>query len=302
MKNLYIKISLLFLATIHFFSCGEVAVDLGLNTYAPKIVIEGYLTPNKKIDGIKITRNIPLNTQVNPALLILSNADVRITDLQSNKEYKLTFVPAKLSYEYNGTDLKIGFDKSYKLNVTATIDGKVLSTSSITKTPKEGFRIIHSLSDLNPMFYREKDDLGNVKNFSIKFFPSAETDFYLISIVALEASEATFVYDNPFITMKREDLLKRLDQFKYQLKWLQNINSFAGSIHYDLDWLDLWFYGKYRTIVYAGDQNFKLFMLTHKNVQEFDGNFHEPRLNLQGDGIGVFGSLIADTVYFQVKK
>ena len=41
---------------------------------------------------------------------------------------------------------------------------------------------------------------------------------------------------------------------------------------------------------------------TYKNVQEFDGNFHEPRINIQGDGIGIFGSAIADTVFLKVKK
>jgi hypothetical protein len=55
-------------------------------------------------------------------------------------------------------------------------------------------------------------------------------------------------------------------------------------------------------IVYAADENYRLFSLSYKNVQEFDGNFHEPKVTLQGDGIGVFASMIADTVYFKVNK
>ncbi len=31
-----------------------------------------------------------------------------------------------------------------------------------------------------------------------------------------------------------------------------------------------------------------------------DGNFHEAKFNIDGDGIGVFGSVIADTVYVDV--
>ena len=69
-----------------------------------------------------------------------------------------------------------------------------------------------------------------------------------------------------------------------------------------LDWINIWFYGNYRIIVYACDENFRLYVLTYKNVQEFDGNFHEPRINIDGDGIGIFGSAIADTVYLKVKK
>ena len=58
----------------------------------------------------------------------------------------------------------------------------------------------------------------------------------------------------------------------------------------------------YRAVVYACDENFRLFLLTYDSVQEFDGNFHEPIMNFTGDGIGVFGSCIADTVYFKVTQ
>ena len=69
-------------AILLFNSCGEGSVEIGRNTYEPKIVIEGYLYPGQKINNIKITRNIPLNTNINPLDLILSNSDVRILDLQ----------------------------------------------------------------------------------------------------------------------------------------------------------------------------------------------------------------------------
>ena len=37
-------------------------------------------------------------------------------------------------------------------------------------------------------------------------------------------------------------------------------------------------------------------------VQEIDGNFHEPVFHIDGDGIGVFGSAVTDTVYFSVTQ
>lgn len=284
------------------FSCGEGTVEIGSNTYEPKIVIEGYLYPGQKIQNIKITRNVPLNTNVDPINLVLNNADVKLIDLQTGKEFKLTFNSQKLFFEYNGTDLSIGFDKSYKLVVTASIDGKVLTANSITRIPKSGFRIIDELTTSQTISYREQNSGGGIKNITLAFSPSPGTDFYFFSIVALNASDSSFIYNNPYISVKTEDVKKELDRYKYQMRWLQNINSLGTLIKYDLDWINFWFYGNYRIIVYACDDNFRLYVQTYKNVQEFDGNFHEPRINILGEGIGIFGSAIADTVYVKVIK
>lgn len=285
-----------------FYSCGESTVEIGQNTYSPKIVIEGYLYPGKKVENIRITRNIPLNTQPDPADVILYSADVKLTDLQDSKEYTLVFNPEKYSFEYNGGDLQIDYDKSYKLTVKAIIDGKNLQASSVTTTPRAGFKILKDEAELDSMKYRETIESGIVKQFKSPFVPSPETEYYAISIVALDASFDNFIYDNPYMEIDRKDLEEDFDVYKYQFKWLQNVNSYSTKIDYNVEWLDTWFYSRYRLIIYAADENYRLFAQTYKNVQEFDGNFHEPRVNIQGDGIGVFGSLIADTVYFKVTK
>jgi len=294
-------ILLLFLIMI-FSACGESVVEIGPSTYIPKIVVEGYLSPGKKVENIRITRNFPLNVHGNPLSLILFSADVRLVDLQSNMEYKLTFNPEKISFEYNGNDLEIGYGKSYRLNVSASFEGQTLSTSAVTITPNKGFEILKEESKLGEMKYREKDNSGNVKNFRLVFTPSTGSNFYAVSIVALDADLSTFIYDNAYFEVKEENLRDYFDNYKYEFKWLQNVNSNVDKIQYDIEWLDTWFYGNYRTVVYAGDENYRLFTITYNRVQEFDGNFHEPRMNLEGDGIGVFGSFIADTVYFKILK
>ena len=63
---------------------------------------------------------------------------------------------------------------------------------------------------------------------------------------------------------------------------------------------DTWFYANYRVIVYGGDKNFKDYFITAGRVQQFDGNFIEPEFHLTGDGIGVFGSAVRDTVTFSI--
>lgn len=300
--KLKIYISLFAVAvSVLLMSCGEGTVEVGPQTYTPKIVIEGYLQPGHVVE-VLITRNIPLNTQIDPSAVILSEANVVITDVRANKEYKLTFNPESLRFRYEGNDLVVENDKSYKLTVNAVVDGKQLSATSTTHVPKQGFNILRDESLLGTMKYRETDNEGNVKKFKIVFDTSPGTTYYAISNIALDASLDSFVYDNPYFDMEREDLEEDIDQFKYQMRWIQNANPNGGKRDFEVDWLDLWFYSNYRMIVYAGDENFRLFVQTYGNVTEFDGNLHEPRFNISGDGIGIFGSYIADTVYVKVEK
>jgi hypothetical protein len=282
--------------------CTENLVELGENTYSPKIVVEGYLFANQKVENIKVTRNFPLNSSIQVSSIVLSSADVSIKELESGKDFKLTFNTQKFTFEYAGNDLFIDYGKEYQLNVSAIVDGKRLYASSITKVPQKGFKINRELSQFDPIFYREPDAMGTPKSFVLNFTPSPGTKFYLISLLALDASDKTFVYDNPYFEIKKEDLNKELDRFRLQANQLPNINSFGGNIEYEIPWLDLWFYGNHRLILYAVDENYRLYFQTYGSVQEFDGNFHEPRFNFIGEGIGVFGSAIADTVYLTVKK
>jgi hypothetical protein len=82
---------------------------------------------------------------------------------------------------------------------------------------------------------------------------------------------------------------------------VQNVNSKADNINVEIEWINIWFYSKYRVIVYAGDQNFRNFSTTNQELQEMDGNFHAPIVDIKGDGIGVFASAIADTLTFTIK-
>lgn len=66
--------------------------------------------------------------------------------------------------------------------------------------------------------------------------------------------------------------------------------------------LYLYFYTRYRIIIYAADRNFRDFQATHEVTQGADGNHHEPAFHIDGDGIGVFGSAVVDTAYFEVLR
>ena len=57
-----------------------------------------------------------------------------------------------------------------------------------------------------------------------------------------------------------------------------------------------------RKYVIFPDRNFRDFQATHEVTQGADGNHHEPAFHIDEDGIGVFGSAIVDTVYFNVLR
>lgn len=296
-----VKKILIILFVITLFSCGESVVELE-DTFEPKLVIEAFIFPGQKVSNLKVTRNFPLNTNPDPKNLIVKDAKVSIKDLQSNKEYFLNFNPEKFSYEYAGNDFIIEYDHEYQLTVVGTSYGKNLKVTVKTKTPKKGFKIIKEKSVSGNLFYRQKDGNGNVINLPLVFKISENTSFYPVSIVALDASEQNFIYDNAYREVKKEDVIKDLDNFKYRQRLIFNVNSYGDIYEYDITWTAIWFYGNYRLIAYAADENYRLFSLSYRNVQEFDGNFHEPKVVLQGDGIGVFASMIADTIYFSIKK
>jgi hypothetical protein len=150
------------------------------------------------------------------------------------------------------------------------------------------------------MTYREKDQAGNTRNFEVYIQRSPDTDFYIMSVKSLVATTDNFIYDNSFADLKPEDVEDDLDDFAYDYLWLQDTPLDSGTSLMEIYWFNLWFYSEYQVIVYAADENYREFLMTYNDVQEDDGNFHEPIFNIEGDGIGVFGSVIADTAYISV--
>jgi hypothetical protein len=287
-------------------SCGKSTIEVMNNSYEPKIAIEGYLVANQPLEKIHIARNFRLDTDLNRTVLIpdVNQTRVTITDIQENRKYNLSFHLApdnKFDNYYwyrNGNDLKIQAGKSYQLDVSAIIDGEKLSASSVTTVPAEGFHIVNLNYD--SLTYRQKDSQDELMKFNLVIQRSPECDFYFTSIKALHPTLDNFIYDNPYEDIKPEDIKPVDDCFNYQ--WIQNMPTSAGQSNIEIYWESIWFYDTYQIIVYAVDENYRLFLQTYDDVQEDDGNFHEPKFNIQGDGIGVFGSMIADTVYVKVMK
>jgi hypothetical protein len=275
----------LILSMVFISACGDPEVDITGASYEPKIVVEGYLYPGEPVRDIRIMRNFKLNSVIDTSMLFIDNAIVSINGqpLQYNG----------LTRSYFSNSLSIEHGKKYELQVTASIDGEQLTASSSTVVPLQGFNVLTK----NLGIHRY-----GVDTVLIKFNPSPSSDFYALSIIPDSASLNNFIYDNKFQpNVKIDNLIEFFNRFRFQSAYLLNITANpVDTVSYIIKEFDTWFYSSYRTIIYAGDKNFRDYVITAKRVREFDGNFHEPVLNFTGDGIGVFASAIKDTIYFSI--
>jgi hypothetical protein len=293
---------LLFLTAGLFFSCGETSVSIDESTYEPKIVIIGYIYPQMPVTAIRITRNFPIGSVIDKQMVPLGEATVQLTDLTESKTYLLSFNSDSAYFEYTNADLVIEYGRSYRLDVTASIDGRLLSASSVTAVPEKGLKINHEQSIYGDLLYRQQGENGEIISPRVVYEQSADASFYLLSISAVEARVESFIYENPF-GFDIQDALDggaTINDFKYRAKWTRPENKTGDYSIIEINWFLLWFYGPHRLVLYAGDQNFYHFYNTHRNVQEIDGNLHEPLFDIDGDGIGVFGSAVIDTLYLNV--
>ena len=299
-----IQYVILALALSLLFACGKTSVQIDESTYEPKIVINGYLYPEERPTRIFITRNFPVGATIDKEKIALTDADVTITDLSDGSVHPLVFNGAFGFFESTDSDWRIAYEQSYRLQVNATIDGQALSAASTTTVPGPGLQIDLAHSVYGDLYYRQKDENGNLISPRVAYRQSPDAAFYLLSVAGLDASVESFIYENPVGTDIRKAMERgaNIEDFQYRAKWTRPENSSGGLSIIEINWYMIWFYGRYRLILYAGDRNFYHFYSTHRNVQEPDGNLHQPLFDIEGDGIGVFGSAVTDTVYLNILK
>ena len=289
MKKL--NVIIIILSSIILMECGNPGVNLNDAAYEPKITVEAYLYGGETVNNIRLTRNFALGTPINSDQYYLT---------PNNNNVAITINGITLHYDqrtntYYNFQITVEYNKTYTLEVYAVIDGKSLHTTSTTTTPQKGFSVLNK--NLGQFKY-------NSDSITVKFKPSPGTDFYVFSIVADTSNTRNFIYNNIFRhDIDSSEVADNIANYKYQEGVLSNINSFSGTTYsFTCNERDTWFYSSYTLVAYAGDQNFKDYFLTAPNVQEFDGNFHEPISIFNGDGIGVFASAIRNSIKFSIVK
>ncbi|MCE1188581.1 MAG: hypothetical protein LWX56_05515 [Ignavibacteria bacterium] len=287
-KLLIIALLLPFLIT----GCGEPDVSLDSGIYEPKIAIEGFLFASQTVQNIKIRRNFPLGTTLDLSKICLTPSDNDVHAYING----IPLLYDSTSQTYYNKSILIEYGKKYTLEVAAKIDGKSLSTQAVTVVPNQGFQLLNK-KDMGDVVYR-----GEQINFLFK--PSPGTDFYAFVYMAINPDLNAFIFKNPYKSdIDTSDVVKNFNDYKTSYDVLMDLGSMQqNSFSTTMEFYRVWFYGKYKTVAYACDKNFKDFLLSAPNVAEFDGNFHEPKIILQGDGIGVFASAIRDTVIFNLVK
>jgi hypothetical protein len=299
-------ILLLFLISGILFSCGTGTVEVENKSYEPRIVIEGYLEANSNSMSVRLTRNFHLDTDLTKTNVLLNpdETEVFVTCLDDDKIYELTFTKKQsqdlLDYvwSYQAADFLVENNKTYKLDVSTTIDGKRLYASSQTTVPASGYRITDLNTDILP--YRQYDEHGHLQQFEVSFDLSPDVHLYVAAIRALNPTVETFIYDNPYEDVEPEDV--DVDDQRLNYEVIFNIDERPGKTTMGIEWDNFQFYDDYKVYIYAADQNYREFSASYGSVQELDGNFHEAVFNIDGDGIGVFGSIITDSVSCRVIK
>jgi len=289
-------------------SCGDPQVKVTNTSYEPRIVIAGLLMPDHPVNEIHIARNFRLDQDLRSMPLLLPDAVAVIIDEATGERFPLTFSPVDsgpfpdfdtsyFAYQGNG-DLTIRHGARYTLEVSAEVEGQELFARATTTVPEPGFRIADLSHDR--FHYRERGPDDEVIAPHLTIQRSSGTDFYLLTAVPLTPSADSFIYDNPFTDEDAADL--DLNDFNDQFEWIQNTPPEPGQSSMQIFWRDVWFYGRHEITVYAADANYASFLQTFDEVQEEDGNFHEPVFSIEGDGIGYFGSAIPDTVYVEILR
>ncbi len=299
------KVFVLLFLFLLFQSCGKGIIETDVQNYEPKIVLEGYLIPGQDVQEIKVTRNIPLNVAIDRSELVLREATVKLTCLNDSSVYLFEYSPRVPGFHYYKKDLEIIYGKKYRLDVNTSIDGVNVHAWAVTRVPAAGLSI-DEMRSTDSIGYLQRDETGALVKPNIVFKRSPQTNFYSFSIVALEADSSMFIYPpkNPYLleNVDAKEVQNNLLDYIYSADFIFNTPLTEGEEIHPLDWFHFRFYGSYRIIVSAGDQNMKDYLLTYKRVYENDGNLHEPVFHVNGDGIGVFGSAVNDTMYLKILK
>lgn len=272
--------------------CGDPSVDPLSFSYEPKIVVNAFIYPGEEIKDIVISRNFPLSSKIDSNQFVLTPVENKVVITINGT--LLEYDPVRKSYGTN--KVAVEYATMYKLEVSAEIDGKMYSATSETTTPAHDFTLVNS----NLGTFKYSDESLPLVEFST--IPGV--DFYLVSVLPRNPTLENFIYDNSFMpNLDKKDVEKDFNNFVFQSVMAQNIIT-ASPVNYGIGIrrFHSWFYDSYKVVVYAGDQNFRNFAITAANVKDMEGNFHEPLINIKGDGIGVFASAVKKEATFTITK
>jgi hypothetical protein len=276
MKNNNYILHLLILLTLLISSCE----DLPPQVYEPKTYVETYLIVDHPLEHVKIMKTQALTDTFKYENTFIRDAEVLIHF--NNRTLRLVTDSKGIDgYYYPDTNIKVLPETEYKLEIHLK-DGSLITAK--TFTPKRFGWLTPPPTDV----YYPKDTVNfsdATDTIKIKWEHNPSAMYYFIRIACLD----TALYGK-YLTPPTSDSNRRT------YKPYANTNSpsytrtqiwsFIPVNETPVVWTFFKWYGKQRVSVFTPDFNFLKWSL-----QYFQSGQYDPLLgNIEGDGIGIFGS------------
>ena len=252
-----------------------------LGEFRETVLIEGYLQAGSHVSNIFVGTTMPLSSEYDRDASALSDASVAIT--VDGATHTLSPAPDKPG-TYIQPDLIVESGKTYHLSVTTGL-GTATAQTTVPYPPRaSGAAVLYVGGDPYRVTWEGETNGGYV------------TSRQVVELLERIPPENQFgggrfgggfggTIDTTGFGALR-DSIARADQWRFLQGQSQTLNPIQFS-----------YYGTYSLLVFALDENYGDFLISS---QQDEATLDEPRFHVKG-GIGVFASMAADSVVFQVE-
>ncbi len=290
-------IPILFLIGLLTGSC-DIYNDPG---FEQRYVIESYLVADQPLPEVRLSHTIPADRPYSFSQTAVGGADLSVSLLDDNGsiEERIAYVEVNTGVYRPSDEHIVQPRKTYRLQVE--IDGE--NTITAQTTVPNSYRLTGSIPD--SVVYQSPDQLKVTLQPDPPDTLSRQKQF-VFNLIAVNYVTAT---PTPFYADQIEnDEVERAD-FRNNSSGLVSEGNFTmhpdGSIEIRVPWIGFAFYGDNKIVTNSIDQNLYDFSRS-QNIQTggstlSPGEIPNIKYHIDG-GIGIFGSITADTVSTHLLK
>lgn len=262
--------------------------------YTEYIVVEAYAVANNPLPEIYVTTTSPVDIEYDRESQRVLNANVRITQLDADgndaDQFEYFYSSAKNSY-ITTSNHRVMPNATYRLDVDFNDRSEVIQAH--TTIPDE-FRILNNIPE--EVIYQSTEQI------EITVSAPKRTNFQSVFVFSTIADDPTVDNLTPFYKASFDNDAIELSDVVINSSGLINEGNFEinadQTITLRLPWIGVAFYGDSKIVINSVDKN--LSDLVRSQQVQLGGSTLSPGeipnliYNIEG-GIGVFGSLSADT-------
>lgn len=275
------------------FACNPYSQD----SYREYIVVESYAIANDLLPNVSVRFTTKTDLEYNRSDLLIDDADVQIVLLDESgldqEIFEFRFSSNTGKYLAVNKDHRILPTRTYRLDVSFDDRPDVIQS---TTTVPDDFEVINEQPV--SIFYQSENQLELVLS------PTQRTQSQNVFVFTAIALEVSLENLTPFYlsAFNNEDDAE-ISDFSFNSSGLINEDNFErnpdGTTTLKYPWLGIAFYGETKVVTHSVDKN--IVDLIRSQEVQLGGSTLSPGeipnliYNVEG-GIGVFGSLSADTV------